>query len=115
MNVNIERAKLLAVNLQGFLDLVKRTYEQNSFIVLNQDILYRLNLLVEEFRFQILADELFRLTKYEDEEKQTLKNVEKVNEKLVILEEFVQHNYDDLFIFSGRVHSMRSIINLFDE
>jgi hypothetical protein len=115
MNFNTERAKLLAVNLQGFIDLVDRTVEQHSFIVLNKDILYRLKLLVEEFRFQILADELFRLTKYESEEKQTLMNIEKVNEKIVILEEFVQQNYDDLFIFSGRVHSIRSIIEMFNE
>ncbi|TYS16591.1 hypothetical protein FZC78_11395 [Rossellomorea vietnamensis] len=111
MNFNMSSAKLLALNLQGFLDLVNRTYRQHSFIVLNQDILYRLNLLVEEFRLQVLTDELIRLTKYEDEEKQTLVNIEKVHEKIIIIEEFIEHNYDDLFLFSGRVYSILSIIN----
>ncbi|MGD6801925.1 hypothetical protein FZC79_19980 [Rossellomorea vietnamensis] len=111
MNFNMSSAKLLALNLQGFLDLVDRTYRQHSFIVLNQDILYRLKLLVEEFRLQVLTDELVRLTKYEDEERQTLVNIEKVHEKVLIIEEYIENNYDDLFLFSGRVHSIRSIID----
>ncbi|WP_421385332.1 hypothetical protein ACOJQI_11375 [Bacillus salacetis] len=115
MNFNMERAKLLTMNLQGFIDLVNRTYEQHSYIVLNQDLLYRLKLLVEEYRFQLLADELKRLTRYEGEEKQTLMNIEKVKEKISIIDDFIQVNYDDLFIFSGRVHSIRSIIDMFEE
>jgi hypothetical protein len=115
LNFNMERAKLLTMNLQGLIDLVNRTYEHQSYIVLNKDVLHRLKLLVEEFRFQLLADELNRLTKYEGEEKQTLMNIEKVNEKIGILDEYIQGNYDDLFIFSGRVHSIRSIIDMFEE
>ncbi|WP_409250642.1 hypothetical protein V1502_10720 [Bacillus sp. SCS-153A] len=113
MNFKLERAKLLAVNLQGFIDLVNRTYEQHPFFVLKPDLLYRLKLLVEEFRFQLLADELKRLTRYEGEEKQTLMNVEKVDKKIAIIEEYIEANYDDLFIFSGRVHSIRSNLNSF--
>ncbi|WP_456274830.1 hypothetical protein [Bacillus sp. AK031] len=115
MSFNRQMAKLLALNLQGFIDLVDRTYRQPSAIVLNQEILYRLKLLVEEFRFQILTDELLRLSKYEGEDKQTLMNIEKVNEKIAIMEEFVEQNYDDLFLFTGRIHSIRSIINTFNE
>jgi hypothetical protein len=115
LNFNMERAKLLTMNLQGFIDLLNRTYEHHSYMVLNQDVLYRLKLLVEEYRFQLLADELKRLTQYEGEEKQTLMNIKKVNEKIGIIDEFIQSNYDDLFIFSGRVHSIRSIIDMFDE
>lgn len=107
-------AKLLALNLQGLLDLVERTFQKNSFIVLNQDILYRLKMLVEEYRLQALTDELVRLTKYEDEEKQTLVNIDKVHEKMIIIEEFIEHNYDDLFLFSGRVYSILTIINSLD-
>ncbi|WP_113928014.1 hypothetical protein [Bacillus sp. P14.5] len=110
MNFNMSSAKLLALNLQGLLDLVNRTYQQHSFIVLDQEILYRLKLLVEEYRLQALTDELFRLTKYDEEEKQTLMNIEKVHEKVIVLDEFIHNNYDDLFLFSGRVHSILSII-----
>ena len=66
----MQKAKLLTVNLQGLIDLVFRIHEQQSNIVVNQDILYRLKLLVEEFRLQILADELKRLTKFAGEERQ---------------------------------------------
>ncbi|EDL66616.1 hypothetical protein [Bacillus sp. SG-1] len=112
MNFNLQKAKLLTVNLQGFIDLVSRIHDQQSNIVVNQDILYRLKLLVEEFRLQLLADELKRLTKFDGEERQTLLNTEKVNEKIIIIDDFIQQNYDDLFIFSGRVHSIRSIISM---
>lgn len=114
MNFNMVSAKLLALNLQGFLQLVERTNTQHSFIVLNKENLYRLRLLVEEFRLQALTEELLRLTKYEGEERQTLMNVEKISEKMMIIEEFVADNYDDLFIFSGRVYSIRSIIEGFN-
>ena len=110
MNFNMQKAKLLTVNLQGFIDLVSRIHDHHSNTVVNQDILYRLTLLVEEFKLQILADELKRLTKFVGEERQTLLNIEKVNEKIIIIDDFIQQNYDDLFIFSGRVYSIRSII-----
>lgn len=111
MNFNLERAKLLTLNLQGFIDLVSRIHDHQSSMGVIQDVLYRLKLLVEEFRLQILADELKRLTKFVGEERQTLMNIEKVKEKMIIIDDFIQQNYDDLFIFSGRVHSIRSIID----
>ncbi|MGM0845715.1 MAG: hypothetical protein ACQEUT_12115 [Bacillota bacterium] len=111
MNFKINYAKMIAENLQGFLDLVNRTYDHHSYYVLHQDTLYRLKLLVEEFRLKTFAEELFRLTKYETEEKQILMNIEKVHEKMIILEEFIENNQNDLFIFTGRVHSILSIID----
>jgi hypothetical protein len=113
MNSNMRKANLLAENLQGLIDLVNKTYHHHTYFVPNQDVLYRLHALVGEFRFQILADELLRLNKYSWDEKQTVDIIEKLDKKIAIIDEFIRNNYNDLFLFSGRVHSIRSIMDSF--
>jgi hypothetical protein len=116
MNFEMQKAIMLAGNIIGFIKYVLKRHEnsKNSFI-LNPDKVYQIKLLVEEFKFQILADELLRINKFSWDEKYTHYLVDRFNEGINIIDEYVQNNYDDLFIFTARIYTLKNLSGAFSK
>ncbi|WP_102347733.1 hypothetical protein [Bacillus sp. Marseille-P3661] len=116
MNTKMQKARLLAENIDHFIKFVYKNYEkeQNS-LVLNRDKLYQLKLFVEEFKFQVLADELLRINQFAWDEKYTYLLVGRFKKGLNVIDEFVENNYNDLFIFTARLYTLKSLSMLYNE
>jgi len=110
MNFEMEIAKMLAENIDGFVKFVHKHYQnKKNSLILNRDKLYQVKLLVEEFKFQILADELLRINRFIWNEEYTYLLVNRFRKGLSIIDEYVENNYDDLFILTARLHTLKSL------
>ena len=110
MNFEMQMARMLAENMDSFIKFVHKQYEnKNNSFILNPDKLYQLKLLVEEFKFQILADELLRINRFTWNEQYTYLLVNRFREGLSIIDEYVENNYSDLFIFTARLYTLKSL------
>jgi hypothetical protein len=116
MNFEMQMARMLAENIDGFVKFVHKNYQdKNNCFVLNRDKLYQLNLLVEEFRFQLLANELLRINKFAWNEEYTYLLVNRFRKGLSIIDEYVENHYNDLFIFTARLYTLKSLSSSFSE
>ncbi|RRN73928.1 hypothetical protein EI200_04410 [Peribacillus simplex] len=110
MNFEMQIANMLAKNIMGFIEFVRENHEnKNNCLCLNRDKLYQLKLLVEEFKFQVLADELKRINRFTWDERYTTLLVDRFRKGMSIIEEYVENNYDDLFIFTARLYTLNSL------
>jgi hypothetical protein len=109
MNFNMKIANLLAENINGFVEFVYKGQDHKSSLILNMDKLYQIRLFVEEFKLQILADELQRINQFSWNEKYTHLLVERFRKGIDVIDEYVERNYDDLFIFTARLHTLKSL------
>lgn len=108
MDFEMQKAIMLAENIHSFIKLVhKYHHDKNSFRV-NPDKLYQIKLIIEDFKFQIIADELLRINQYDWNEKYTFYLVDQFNQGITIIAEYLKNNYDDLFLLSGRVYTLKS-------
>jgi hypothetical protein len=105
MEFKMQRAIMLAENINSF---IKFVHSRRNFSI-NQDKLYQIKLIMEDFKFQILADELLRINQFDWDEKYTFLLVDRFVSGMNIIEEFVKNNYNDLFILSARIHTLRSL------
>lgn len=109
MNFEMQMARLLAENIDDFIKFVHRQYEnKNNCFTVNHDKLFQLKLLVEEYKFQILADELHRINRFTWDGKYTYLLVDRFREGMAIIDEYVENNYQDLFIFTARIYTLKN-------
>lgn len=103
-------ARMLAENIDGFVKFVQINNENRykSYIE-NPDKYYQLKLLVDEYKFQLLADELWRINQFVWNEKYTTILVNSFREGMTVIEEYVDRNYNDLFIFTPRLDTLKSL------
>lgn len=113
MDFDREKANLLAENIRGFIQFVRKSYQQNNSYLSDPDKLYRLKLLVDEFHFNIIADELTRINKFMYDQKYTALLVNRFRKALQIIGDYIDQNSNELFIFTARLHTLRSISNSF--
>lgn len=109
MNFEMQKANMLAENINGFINYVHKRYENKNSYILNTDKLYQIKLLIEEFKFQIIADELQRINQFTWDEKYTHILVDRFRKGLNVIDEYVENNYNDLFIFSARLYTLNSL------
>jgi len=108
-----EKANLLAENIRGFIQFVQRSYQQNNSYLSDPDKLYRLKLLVDEFHLTIIADELTRINKFMYDQKYTGLLVNRFRKAIHIIGDYIDQNSNELFIFTARLHTLRSICSSF--
>lgn len=113
MNFDRVKANFLAENIKGFIDYVNKQYQQNNSYVSHPDKLYRLKLIVEEYKLPIIADELIRINRFIYDEKYTAILVNDFRKAIQIIGEYIDNNKDDLFIFTAKLYTLRSICNSF--
>ena len=102
------KANMLAENIKGFIEYVYKKYREKNIYHSNLDKLYRLKLLIKEFQFRVIAEELLRINKFLYDEKYTSILVNNFRKGIQIIGEFIDNNYDDLFFFSARLYTLRS-------
>jgi hypothetical protein len=105
----MEKAKMLAKNIHDFIKYVGKSHKNSNSIGLNTDKLYQIKLWIEEFKFQIIADELLRINKFEWDEKYTYLLVDRFKKGFNIIDEYVKNNYNDLFIISARLYTLKNL------
>ena len=106
---------MLAENIKGFIQYVQIQYQLNNRHLSKPDKLYRLKLLLQEFQFRIIADELLRINRFIFDEKYTSILVNRFRQGIQIIGEFIENNYNDLYIFTPRLYTLRSIARLFSQ
>lgn len=114
MRYEMRIATMLAANIDGFIQFVEENYDnKHKSYVENPDKLYQIRLLTEEFKFQLNASELRRINRYSWNEPYTILLVDDIKKGLDVIEEYVRRNYDDLFLLTGRLHTLRSLCSSF--
>ncbi|MBP0726644.1 hypothetical protein J5Y03_15905 [Bacillus sp. RG28] len=110
MKFEMQKANMLAENIYGFIRFVHKSHEnsKNSFFK-NTDKMYQIKLLIKEYKFQIIADELLRINRYTWDEKYTYLLLDSFIEGLNIINEYVENNYNELYIFTARLYTLKNI------
>ncbi|GHH98952.1 hypothetical protein [Neobacillus kokaensis] len=113
MNFEMQKANLLAENIDAFIKFVHKRHENKNSLCSNPDKVYQIKLIMEDFKFQIIADELRRINQFDWDPKYTHYLVDQFLEGFRIIEEFVKNNYSDLFIFIGRIYTLDELCHPF--
>ncbi|WP_404332684.1 hypothetical protein [Mesobacillus maritimus] len=113
MELNQQKALLLARNIKEFVDIVKNGKNHPFGQMSNPEKLYRLTLIVEEFRIGTIADELLRVNTYTWDEQASRILIERFKTAFIHISEYVQNNYNDLFFFSARIYTLEHDCRLF--
>lgn len=109
MNFEMIKANMLAENIKGFIEYVYKHYQENNIYLSHPDKLYRLKLLIEEFQFRMIADELLRINKFIYDEQYTAILVNRFRKGITIIGEYIDNNYNDLFVFTARLYTLRAL------
>ncbi|WP_409300792.1 hypothetical protein [Peribacillus sp. SCS-155] len=112
MNFNMKIANLLADSINGFVELVYKSYDHKKSFIFNMDKLYQVRLFIVEFKLALLADELHRINQFNWNEQYTHLLVDRFTKGLEVMDEYVQRNYDELFILTARLHTLKSLSSL---
>lgn len=113
MDYYMEIANQLADNINGFIKFVYTNWHNESSIIVNRDKWYQITLFVEEYKLQMIADELERINRFCWNESYTTLLVDDLKKALAVLSEFVDRNYDDLFILTARLHTLKNLSFVF--
>ncbi|WP_088071463.1 hypothetical protein [Gottfriedia luciferensis] len=110
MNFEMQKANLLADSIKGFIELVYETYENSKNASINNtDKIYQLKLLIEEYRFQVLAEELLRINRFAWDEKYTYLLVDRFKEGINTIGEYIDNHYNELYIFTARLYTLKNL------
>ncbi|MGG1679976.1 hypothetical protein ACIFOT_30295 [Neobacillus sp. NRS-1170] len=109
MNFEMQKANMLAENIKDFIKFVDNSYQNKNSFRFNTDKLYQVKLIIEDFKFQIIADELHRINQFDWNEKYTHYLVDQFQKGINIIDEFVHNNNNDLFLLTARIHTLKSL------
>ncbi|MFD0825536.1 hypothetical protein ACT8ZR_07665 [Neobacillus sp. M.A.Huq-85] len=109
MKFEMQKALMLAENINDFIKFVQKNYENKDRSRVEKDKIYQIKLLIEDFKFQIIADELIRINQFSWDEKYTLYLVDGFNKGISIIDEYVKNNYHELFIFTARLYTLKNL------
>jgi hypothetical protein len=115
MNYEMQKANLLADNINEFMKFVFEATENKRSSILNTDKLFQIKLLIEEFKFRIIADELHRINQYSWDERYTTILVNQFREGISIIDEYVKNHYNELFMLTGRLHTLNNLSTSFSK
>jgi hypothetical protein len=113
MELEQQKAQLLATNIKGFVDLVQNGKNQPFGQISNSEKLFRLKLIIEEFRIETIADELLRVNTHTWDEQASGILVDRFITAFHHIREYVENNYHDLFFVSARIYTLEHDCRLF--
>jgi len=108
------KAILLAENINSFIKFLKQKHENKNNFRVQADKLYQIKLLTEEYKFQIISDELFRINQFDWDGKYTYYLLEQFRQGMSIIDEYVQNNYEDVFLLTARIHTLKNLSSSFN-
>nr|WP_263327720.1 hypothetical protein [Neobacillus sp. Marseille-Q6967] len=109
MNFQMQKAILLAENINGLIKFVQKSHENKNDFRIHSEKLYQIKLIMEDFKFQIIADELIRINQFDWDAKYTYYLVDQFNRGMSIIDEYVKNNYYDLFLITARLHTLKNL------
>lgn len=112
MNFEMQKAIMLAEQINDFIQYVQSNFKIKDSLYPNKDRIYQIKLWMEEYKFQIIADELLRINQFSWDEKYTYYLVDQFQKGINIIDEYVSKNYDDLFLFTARLYTLKNVIQL---
>jgi len=113
MHFERQKAMMLAEQINSFNQFVLKSFENKNGIHAKPDKLYQIKLWIEDFKFQIIADELMRINKYDWDEKYTHYLVTQLQKGITNIDEYVKNNYSDLYLFTARLYTLKNLIQSF--
>ncbi|ETI68989.1 hypothetical protein [Neobacillus vireti] len=108
----MRKANMLAEQINDFIQYVQRSYQTKNSLYANKDRIYQIKLWMEEFKFQIIADELFRVNQFSWNEKYTYYLVDQFRQGINIIDEYVNNNYNELFLITARLFTLKNLCQL---
>ncbi|MGG3466874.1 hypothetical protein ABES02_04950 [Neobacillus pocheonensis] len=114
MDFEMQKANLLAENIKDLIKFIYKSHQNQNSFRFNPDKLYQIKLIMEDFKFQIVADELVRINQFDWNKKYTHFLVDQFQEGLTIIDEFVKNNYNDLYLLTARLHTLNSLSRSFN-
>ena len=112
MELERQKSILLATAIKEFVDLViskeNEPFSKNS----NSDKLFRLKLIVEEYRLGTIAGELLRVNTHTWDEQATRILIDRFITAFKHIAEYVENNQNDLFMYSGRIYTLEHYCRL---
>lgn len=108
MKYQMQKANMLAENIRMFIQFVHNTLDNKNNSRSYSDKIYQLKLWMEDFKFQSIADELTRVNQFTSDEKYTQLLVKRFRKGILIIDEYVERNYEDLFIFSAKLYTLKN-------
>jgi len=114
MNFERQKAMALAKNIKEFIEFIHRQKNQNNFRI-DTDKLFQVKLWIEEFKFQILADELIRINQFDWDENYTFYLVDRFQQGITIIDEYVKNHYQELFILTARIYTLKNLSSVFSK
>ncbi|PLS05436.1 hypothetical protein [Neobacillus cucumis] len=112
MKIEMQKANMLAENINDFIRYVQKNHEQKNNFRFHSDKLYQVKLFVEEFKFQIIADELLRINQYSWDGKYTYYLVDCFKKGMDIIDEYVRKNYEELYLLTSRLYILKDLLQL---
>jgi len=114
MNFEMQKALMFAENIDNFIQFVQKCLENKNNLYPNTDKIYQIKLWIEDFKFQIIADELLRINQHDWNPKYTHYLINQFQTGFTIIEEYEKNNHQELFILSGRLYTLRNLIQSFE-
>ncbi|MDR6123995.1 hypothetical protein QFZ87_003592 [Bacillus sp. SLBN-46] len=115
MEFERQKAIMLAENITSFIKFVNQRHENKNNFRIHSDKLYQIKLLTEEYKFQIIADELLRINQFDWDGKYTYYLVDQFQNGMNIIDEYVQNHYNDLFLLTARIHTLKNLNSPFNK
>lgn len=115
MKFQMQMANLLADNIRVFIKYVFKTLDNNKNSKSYSDKIYQIKLWIEDFKFQSLADELTRVNQVTCDEEYTKLLVDRFREGIMIIDEYVERNYEELYIFTAKLYTLKNQSSYFYE
>ncbi|WHY75430.1 hypothetical protein QNH20_14890 [Neobacillus sp. WH10] len=112
MNFEMQKANMLAEQINGFIQYIQKSYKTKNSLHTDKDKIYQIKLWMEDFKFQIIADELLRINQFSWDEKYTYYLVDQFRKGINIIDEYVTNNYNDLFIITARLYTLKNLSQL---
>ncbi|MFS0635301.1 hypothetical protein AB1K84_05310 [Mesobacillus foraminis] len=111
MEFERQKVNLLAKSIQGFVKFVNRSYTERFLSISNPEKLYRLKLIIEEYNFSGIGSELERVNRHVWDGRATGMLLERFKSALGIVAEYIENNENDLFIFTARIYTLKSLMS----
>jgi len=113
MELEQQKAQLLATNIKEFVDLVQDGNNQPFGQLANSEKLFRLKLIIEEFKIETIADELLRVNTYTWDKQASRILIDRFITAFRHISEYVENNYHELFFVSARIYTLKHDCRLF--
>jgi hypothetical protein len=114
LKFEMQKAIMLAENINEFIKYVQKNHEIKNSFRFNIDKLYQVKLLIEEYKFQMIADELLRINQYSWDGKYTYYLVDGFKKGMDVIDDYVKNHYEELYLLSARLYTLKDLIQLFN-